>query len=261
MDDKKNNINENGMDIFTKGFVKPMSLEDAIDKIELKDIEKELDEEKKNIIIESEFIKNSKTNDQITKEKVDNLIMELSIQDEQREKKQNKNKKTKNIILIVGIIIELLIISFLAYIKFFKEDYSYQISCINETENESLDYAITAKNIYYFDKNDTVVKTENNIIYIFNNKKSYDKYKSEYVSTDIEKFLGISQKSIFDDKNYVFQNKTIYNYNQLKKNKKVKVEDNLLTISIPSRKDTITLYISNYDSVVNENNQTGFVCE
>ena len=60
-----------------------------------------------------------------------------------------------------------------------------------------------------------------NIVYIFNDKKSYEKYKNEYVDTNIKNYKGIEQKDIFDDQNYAYENKTTYTYSKLKKNKNV----------------------------------------
>lgn len=278
MEEKKE---KNQMDIFTKGFVKPAY---ETEKIEIEDVNntdlkselsnKNIDSEVKNIdnknIIndaknisdnEKNLDNNIKYNNIKMKEKTDKLIKELEEQDTERDKKNKKKKSKKNILLIIGIIIEILVILFLIYIKFFKETYKTVLTCTNTSENTSNNYTITTNNVYYFDKENNVAKTDNSIIYIFNDKKAYEEYKTTYTDTNIKNFSGIMQKDVFDDQNYAHENKTTYTYSKLKKNKNVKIKDKLMTISVPNRKDAITIYIESYDNVIKTNEEMGFTCE
>lgn len=253
--EKKEEQVTNQMDIFTKGFVKPITLKEELDKIEKIEIEDENDNYEQN----KEFVVESKTNDAKMKEKVDNLIDELEIEDEKREKKENQKRKRKNLILTIGIIIEIIIIIFLAYIKFFKETYYKELTCTNETNVEN--YQMIMENKYYFDKEDKVAKHENNITYKFETKDAYNEYKKNYISSDIKKYKGIKQTSKFDDKNNTYENKTIYTYSKLKKNKNVTVNEDNLSAKIEGRDEPITIYIDTYENVLISSETTGFTCK
>lgn len=253
--EKKEEQVTNQMDIFTKGFVKPITLKEELDKIEKIEIEDENDNYEQN----KEFVVESKTNDAKMKEKVDNLIDELEIEDEKREKKENQKRKRKNLILTIGIIIEIIIIIFLAYIKFFKETYYKELTCTNETNVEN--YQMIMENKYYFDKEDKVAKHENNITYKFETKDAYNEYKKNYISSDIKKYKGIKQTSKFDDKNNTYENKTIYTYSKLKKNKNVTVNEDNLSAKIEGRDEPITIYIDTYENILTSSEITGFTCK
>lgn len=253
--EKKEEQVTNQMDIFTKGFVKPITLKEELDKIEKIEIEDENDNYEQN----KEFVVESKTNDAKMKEKVDNLIDELEIEDEKREKKENQKRKRKNLILTIGIIIEIIIIIFLAYIKFFKETYYKELTCTNETNVEN--YQMIMENKYYFDKEDKVAKHENNITYKFETKDAYNEYKKNYISSDIKKYKGIKQTSKFDDKNNTYENKTIYTYSKLKKNKNVTVNEDNLSAKIEGRDEPITIYIDTYENILTSSETTGFTCK
>lgn len=241
------------MEIFTKGFVKP---EEEVEIIEIEEEKEEVEETKK-----EEFSNDIKYNNIQMQEKAKNLINELETDDEIRNKKEKKKKRRKNFFLIIGIIVELTVIGFLSYIKFFKETYTTRLTCSNTTENSNNKYTITTNNVYYFDKDKKVAKTQNSIIYIFSDKKSYDEYKANYVDTNIKNYQGIEQIDIFDDQNYAYENKTIYTYSKLKKNKNVTIKDGLINIKVEGRKEPITIYIESYDSVLKTNGETGFICE
>lgn len=253
--EKKEEQVTNQMDIFTKGFVKPITLKEELDKIEKIEIEDGNDNYEQN----KEFVVESKTNDAKMKEKVDNLIDELEIEDEKREKKENQKRKRKNLILTIGIIIEIIIIIFLAYIKFFKETYYKELTCTNETNVEN--YQMIMENKYYFDKEDKVAKHENNITYKFETKDAYNEYKKNYISSDIKKYKGIKQTSKFDDKNNTYENKTIYTYSKLKKNKNVTVNEDNLSAKIEGRDEPITIYIDTYENILTSSETTGFTCK
>ncbi len=253
--EKKEEQVTNQMDIFTKGFVKPITLKEELDKIEKIEIEDENDNYEQN----KEFVVESKTNDAKMKEKVDNLIDELEIEDEKREKKENQKRKRKNLILTIGIIIEIIIIIFLAYIKFFKETYYKELTCTNETNVEN--YQMIMENKYYFDKEDKIAKHENNITYKFETKDAYNEYKKNYISSDIKKYKGIKQTSKFDDKNNTYENKTIYTYSKLKKNKNVTVNEDNLSAKIEGRDEPITIYIDTYENILTSSETTGFTCK
>ena len=255
-EEKKENINNNQMDIFTKGFVKPPSFEEAVEKIEIEE-----DELQDNQIINDEFQNDIKYNNVKIKEKTQKMIKEFEEADDLRLIKQRKKRRRKNILLIIGIILELGIIVYLFYIKFYKETYYKTLTCTNSATNQSNNYTITMNNVYYFDKNDKVAKTENSVIYIFNDKTSYEKYKTDYIDTNIKNYQGIEQIDIFDDQNYAYENKTTYTYSKLKKNKNVTINNNLLTAKIENKKEPITIYIEDYNSVLNTNEKTGFICE
>lgn len=252
---KEENNQNNEMDIFTKGFVKPTSFEQAIEKIEIDDLE---EIEDNNYVPDEEPVKNSNSNESQTK--VDEVIEDLSDQDEKKNTIQKQKRRRKNIFLIIGILIEVLVISFLVYMTFIKEKYSKTLICTSD-QQPSDNYSITMKNIYYFDKNDKVAKTENNVIYIFNDKNNYEDYKNNYVSSNIENYKGIKQTTLFDDKNYAYQNKTIYTYSKLKKNKNVTFKDNIFTVKVDKREEPITIYIESYNDVLSNNDKLGFTCE
>ena len=259
---KEENQNSNQMDIFTKGFVKPVTLKEELEKIEKIEIEEETEETKEeNINYEQnkEFVKESKTNDAKMAEKVNELIDELAIQDEKREKKEKKKKNKKNIILLIGIIIEIIIICFLAYIKFFKETYYAELNCKNQTDLDN--YTMTMKNKYYFDKENKVAKYENNITYKFKTTEAYQEYKKNYISSDIKNYKGIKQSSKFNDKNNTYENSTIYIYSKLKSNKNVTVNEDIISAKIEGREEPITIYIDTYDNIISSNETTGFSCE
>lgn len=256
-EEKKENVVSNQMDIFTKGFVKPPSFEEVVEKIEIE--EDILNEEQP--LNNEEIVNNIKYNNLQMKEKAQDMIRKLESDEEIRKNKIAKKRRRKNIFLIIGIIIELGIIGFLCYIKFFKETYTMTLTCTNTSQSSENNYTITMNNVYYFTKDNKVAKTENSIVYIFNDKKSYEKYKNEYVDTNIKNYKGIEQKDIFDDQNYAYENKTTYTYSKLKKNKNVTFNNNLITAKIENKKEPITIYIEDYNSVLKTNEKTGFICE
>ena len=255
-EEKKENISNNQMDIFTKGFVKPPSFEEAVEKIEIEEDELQDDQ-----IINDEFQNDIKYNNVQIKEKTKKMIQDFEEADDIRLTKQRKKRRRKNILLIIGIILELGIIGYLFYIKFYKETYYKTLTCTNSSTSQNDNYTITMNNVYYFDKNDEVAKTENSVIYIFNDKASYEKYKTNYVDTNIKEYQGIEQIDIFDDQNYAYENRTTYTYKKLKKNKNVTFNNNLITAKIENKKEPITIYIEDYNSVLNTNEKTGFICE
>lgn len=217
------------MDIFTKGYV--------------------------------DLTKNEETPEQEL-EKTQIKIEKLPILDEETkiEEKPNKRKSVnkKNILVIVGIIIEIVIIMLIIAFSKQTDNYKTIVKCSNTTEME--EYTIITNNTYYFDKKDNVAKNENEINYIFKEKEVYQDYKNNYISTDIDNYSGLEQSSAFDDVNYIYQNKITYDYNKLKKNKKVKFKNDKLTLKIKDR-DDITLYIQDYDSVLTSNEEMGFICQ
>lgn len=260
-EEKKNNIENNQMDIFTIGFVKPLSFEEAIEKIEIE--EDEIADSKDTVIYEQnqEFVCGSKSNDEKMREKVDELLEELDESEEKREKKERKTKSKKNLFFTIGILIELAIIASLAYNNFFKEKYYKVLNCTSEIELKEENYKVVMTKKYYFDKDNIVSKLDNNIEYKFLDSKSYKEYKKNYVSSDIKNYSGLKQNSKFDDKNLTYLNNTEYTYSKLKKNKNVKLDNNILTLKIAGRKDDITLLIESYDSVVANSINEGFACK
>ena len=228
---------DNNMDIFTKGY-----------------IEKDKNNEEEVINPEEEL--------EATQIKIASLpIVEEAKEESKKVVKVNKKKKTKskkNLILIVGIIIELIIIAIIILLSIKPKSYETVVTCKNEQNLD--DYRLITNNTYYFNKQNIVIKSDIETDYIFNTKEKYEEYKQVYVSTDINNFSGLTQKSAFDDVNYIYQNKTSYDYNKLKKNKKVKVENDKLTLNI-SNKDDVTIYIQDYESVLESNEEMGFICE
>ena len=215
-----------------------------------------------NYSTEEEIKKDIKTNEEQMKKKVENILEDFDDSNAKVEKKA----KIKNIFFIIGIIIEIIVIIFIFKskqkskdISNTKESYDFAVTCTNTTETNN--YDLKATNIYYFDKSRNVAKTENETTYIFKTKEYYNQYKSDYISSDIKNFSGITQKSVFDDNTLAYKNTTIYNYNELKKNKKVKYKDNTLTLNIPNKKEPITIYVENYDTVLLSNENMGFICE
>ena len=301
--------NNNQMDIFTTGFVKPISLKEAvenelakqnneikenIDNNEVVDNSNEIVNDSKeesandnqidsvipteeiinndvsnetleaeelnsNYAQNQEFINNAKNNDQQMKEKVEELIYELNSEDDKRQIRKNRKKTVKNILLIIGIIIEIIIIGYLINEKILKETYASVMTCTNNSKLDN--YNLEMKNTYYFDKNDNVAKTESINTYNFKDKDSYEKFKENYVSSDIKNFKGIEQKSTFNDKKYTYENKTIYVYSLLKNNKKVTITDDEMIISLENRDEPITIYNETVSDVLTRNEESGFVCE
>ena len=228
-----------GMDIFSKGFVKP-TMEQIVENKKIEEPIEKIEEEKNETI-------------EIVQEK----------QEDNEKINDNKHKKKrKKLIFIIGIIIELLVIGFLIWFTFFRKNYTTVVDCTDTVKNKIGKYYITTNNVYYFDSSNEVVKTENIISYSFENKDSYDKFKKDYVESDITNVSGIKQESNFNDTNLKYETKTIYDYRTLKRNKKnVKIKDNLMTITIEGRQNPITIYIQNMEEVALENNEKGFICK
>lgn len=261
MDDKKNEF-----EIFENGYVK----NDEIEKIEIDEeileetvnVDEEMveqtidDNSNENYANNQEFIRNSTSNEEKIRAQVDELLEDF----DKRAIKKEKRKNKKNLFLLFGILIELVIIFFIVKGTIFKEKYYNMISCTNETNQNGLNYDITMKNIYYFDKKDNLAKQEINVVYIFDKEKDYQDFKNNYQDSNIKNYDGIIQSDLFDDINYVYQNKTIYIVSKLKKNKKTVLNDNLITMNIENR-DALTLYIDNYDNIMDSNNKAGFTCE
>ena len=212
------------------------------------------------------YIKNNNIqNSELAKKIVNKLENERDI----REEKEKHNKNKKNIRFMLGIIIELLIIIVILYSRNYRNVFSTksseekiikELTCTNTTQNDEQDYSLTENNIYYFDKNDKVVKTQNSLIYIFNNKASYDNYKKSIISNSLN-FLGVEQKDIFDDINYVYENKIIYNYKELKANKEVVFKNNMFTFKLPNSNNNTTIEVDSYNNVLQKNKNAGIICE
>lgn len=226
----------NGLDIFEKGFVKPEEKE--IEIIEIEEEKNEYDFQDKDL--------------------------EPEIKESQLEPNEvivNKSKKTKNKKLwLIGIIIEILIICFLIWFTFFRKNYKTVVECTDTVKNN--DYYITTNNLYYFDSDSNVVRTDNEISYSFSDEKSYKEFKKNFVESNINDIKGIKQENSFDDNELKYITKTIYDYDKIKKNKSgVKIEDKLITVKIKDRENPITIYIQNVEEVAAENNQKGFICK
>ena len=192
---------------------------------------------------------------ELTEIKIDKLPIEGEVE---VKKSVNKKKSKKNLLLIVGIIIELLIILLIVVLtNINKEKYKMTVTCTNITDMD--EYSIVVNNTYYFDNKDRVAKQENEVNYIYNKKEDYMKLKNNYVSTNIENYKGLTQTTAFDDTNYIYQSKTIYKYNDLKKNKKVKYKNNILVLNLPE-KQKVTIPIQTYNSVLMANEKMGFKC-
>lgn len=249
------------MDIFTTGFVKPISVEDAIKQVyennNHKIEESSVDVEEKQDVIKSKALKN---NNEIAKEKIIELIETLDEEEEIREENIKNKRRKKNMWLIIGILIEIAIIAFIYYNRFIKETYSSQLTCSNTTHNKAEKYYITMENVYYFDEENKVAKTKNSITYKFENEDSYKEYEKDYIDSDIKGYKGITQKSVFDKNQNQYTNTTTYTYSKLKQNKNVKFENNLITANIEGRDKPITIYIQNIDEVKEQNKNMGFMC-
>ncbi len=181
----------------------------------------------------------------------------IKLKKSKRIKKTNKKKK----IFIIGIVLEILIIGFLIWFTFFRKNYSTIVECTDTVQNKVGKYYITTDNLYYFDNNNEVVRTKSSITYTFDNKKVFDKFKTEYVDTSIKNVKGIEQTSSFDDNSLKYQSVTTYDYRTLKFNKKnVKVEDRIMTINVKDREEPLSIYIQNMEEVAEENNNNGFIC-
>lgn len=192
---------------------------------------------------------------ELTEIKIDKLPIEGEVE---VKKSVNKKKSKKNLLLIVGIIIESLIILLIVVLtNINKEKYKMTVTCTNITDID--EYSIVVNNTYYFDNKDRVAKQENEVNYIYNKKEDYMQLKNNYVSTNIENYKGLTQTTAFDDTNYIYQSKTVYKYDDLKKNKKVKYKNNILVLNLPE-KQKVTIPIQTYNSVLMANEKMGFKC-
>lgn len=208
-----------------------------------------------------DLVKDVKSNDVIMKEKVNEILKDLDSSDVVYKRK----KRNKTIFYIIGIIIEIIVIILIIRTRYVKneisDEYKMSVKCSNTTTNSLSDSSIKMTNTYYFNDDDKVVKTENEVLYAFNNQESYNRFKSDYISTDIKDYKGLNQQSIFDDNNYIFKTQTIYTYSELKKNKKVSYKNNVFTLDIPNRTEPIVIAVEDYDTVLNTNENMGFICE
>ncbi len=192
---------------------------------------------------------------ELTEIKIDKLPIEGEVE---VKGSVNKKKSKKNLLLIVGITIELLIILLIVVLtNINKEKYKMTVTCTNITDMD--EYSIVVNNTYYFNNKDRVAKQENEVNYIYNKKEDYMKLKNNYVSTNIENYKGLTQTTAFDDTNYIYQSKTVYKYDDLKKNKKVKYKNNILVLNLPE-KQKVTIPIQTYNSVLMANEKMGFKC-
>lgn len=277
-------MNKNNMDIFTNGYVKQDNEEDLTEKIE---IDEDLDNSVENTTPDVTKLDNADSNDnnvydnqQQKNKNIENSIKNNNIQNaevaeklvkqlenerDSREKKEKHNKNKKNIIFLIGIILEIVIIVFLVRNRYLNnnesENYENQLTCTNNLSNENQDYSITTNNVYYFDKENKTAKMINSIIYIFNNKIAYDNYKNNFKSKSKTDFLGMEEEDIFDDINYVYENKITYNYNKLKENKEVTFKDDTFTFKLPNATSETTIFVDTYENTLEQNKNAGFDCQ
>ena len=222
---------------------------------EKKEVEKiEVDED-------LELVKDVKTNEALMKEKVKEIIKDF----DENDREYKRKKRNKTIFYIIGIIIEIIIIVLIVKNNYIKkktsDNYTMSVKCSNTTTNSFNDSTIKMTNTYYFDKDNKVIKTENEVLYAFNSQESYERFKSDYIVNDVKNFEGLDQQSAFDDNNYIFKTQTIYTYSKLKDNKNVSYKNNIYTINVPGRTEPLTAIEEDYDTVLDTNTNMGFICE
>ena len=228
----------------------------------MEDKGKNVDEvEKIEIDEDLEIVKDAKTNETIMKEKVNDILKDL----DDSEIVYRRRNRRKTILFVIGIIIEIFVIILIIKNRYIKKDVANDnvkmvVTCSNTTQNDAYSASIKTNNIYYFNDDNEVIKRENEVLYAFNNKDAYDRYKSDYVNTDIKDFKGLKQQSIFSDENNLFKTKTTYTYSELKNNNSVKFKNNIFTIFMPDD-SIITLPIENYNEVLTTNENMNFICE
>lgn len=206
-----------------------------------------------------EFVRDTKINEKALQEQIETILSDI----DEKEKKQEKKNSKKNILFLIGVFLEIIIILLIIKFKYISvpEKYTKTLTCTNKTQELNSEYYVKLVNKYYFTKDDIVGKLEANVYYVFMDKSEYISFKSKYKSTDVKDFKGLTQTSIFDDKNDVYNNKSVYNYKKLKKNENVTEENGSLIINIPGKPNQITLSEDNYKSVKQINENMDFKCE
>ena len=203
---------------------------------------------------EKEFEKNSKSNEEIMKEKVSGIIDDLN----EVNYKQDKRDRKKAIILLIAILIEVVVVVFILTSKKIKEEYKMIVKCTNNESELYADYSMKMINKYYFNDYDKVVKTENEILYAYNNREAFNKHVLE---KDITNFKGYKKQSVKDKDNLIYKTVITYDYKKLKDNSKVSLNKGSLTFTIPSDKEETVITVQNYDDVIETNKIMGFTCE
>lgn len=203
-----------------------------------------------------EIGKNIKSNEEVMKEKVDNIMNDLNDVDQ----KETKRKRKKTLFFIFAIILEVLVIAYILYERKPKQEYNMTLKCTNNESELNKDYSMKMTNTYYFNKDREVVKTSNEILYAYNDQDSYNKFINTVNEPEVN-FKGYKKQSVKDDKNYIYKSVTTYTYSELKKNKEVKYKDNLFTFKLPNNQEEISIIVQNYDEVANTNNMMNFTCE
>lgn len=207
---------------------------------------------------EQEFEKDSKSNDEIMREKVNGIIEEINEVD----RKEIRKKTIKTILLIIAIIIEIIVIILILNNRKKENTNNYKMTlvCTNNNSQISSDYTIKMETTYYFDQNDKVAKTSSAAIYAFNDLNSYNKFIEENKIEELN-FKGVERKTAKDEIKHIYKAVTIYDYDLLKKNKKVTFKNNIFTFKLPGDTEETTLMIQGYDDVLETNKILDFTCE
>ena len=217
-----------------------------------------MDKQNSNYETNKEFVRDAKLNEKALKEKIETIITDI----DDSSKKLDKRASKKNKFFIIAIILEVIVIALIVILRAKpKEKYTKTLECTNKTQELNSEYYIKLVNKYYFNKDDIAAKAETNVYYVFLDKSEYQKFKGNYKSTDVKDFEGLKQSSIFDDKNYVYNNKSVYNYKKLKTNKNVTEENESLIVSIPGKPSAITLPEQDYTTIKEISENMDFSCE
>ena len=135
------------MDIFTKGFVNPLN--DMIKEVKEEIPYIELEKNDKIEVNNDDQIKSKavKTNEEQMTDNVAELIDELNEDEEVREIKRRKRRKVRNLLLTIGIVLEIIIIVFICYKKFIKVTYASEMTCTNEIHNDKflVEFSVVSK--------------------------------------------------------------------------------------------------------------------
>lgn len=199
----------------------------------------------------------AQNNEELMKKSVDSMLEVL----DKAEKKDRQRQNRKTIFLIISIIIEIVVIFGIIQLQNKKSEYEIKVKCSNKTEHTKDNYSIKMINTYYFNKHRKVSKTENDVIYIFDTKEDYDKYKNNILKEKNYDFRGLEIKKTFDDINYVYSHKTIYTYDELKKNRQVSYRNDMFKFNAPDQKEKTVIKVLDYDTVLNINNNMKYICE
>lgn len=213
--------------------------------------------EKEHYETNKEVEKQIKNNEEVMKEKVNYIIEDLN----DINRKDEKRSKKRALWFLLVVLIEIIIVLLIIISRKKPVENMMTLRCTNNEDQVFETYTIRMTNIYYFNKNKEVTKTENEVLYSYNDKTTYDENIKNFSSENKINFKGYNKQSAKDDQNYIYKTVTTYDYPQLKNNKKVKFKDNIYTFTLPGTSEETSIIVQNYDEVLETNELMGFTCE